>query len=119
MLGGGFNVADIVLESSRQDSPMQPLADNLLSTMDDDDLVNLQHEATCCDNLLELFCTIKPGHVNSVGTIPGFSDHSFILVGRVLKRVTKKKNSRKIYKRDKADWESVNNSVDEACSSFR
>ena len=90
---------------------MQALADNLLSTMDDHDLVNLQHEATRCDNVLDLFCTNKPGLVKSVSTIPGFSDHSFILVDTVLKPVRTKKKPRKIYKWDKADWESVKQST--------
>ena len=100
MLGGDFNVADIARESntSRHGSPMQALDDNLLSTMDDHDLVNLQHEATRCDNVLDLFCTNKPGLVKSVSTIPGFSDHSFILVDTVLKPVTTNKKPWKIYK---------------------
>ena len=43
MLGGDFNVADINWESnsSIHGSPMQALADYLLSAMDDHDLVNL------------------------------------------------------------------------------
>ena len=134
MLCGDFNVADIDWESntSIHGSPMQALADNLLSTMADHDLFNLQHAATRCDNVLDLFCTNKPGLVKSVSTIPGFSDHSFILVDTVLKPVTTKKKPRKIYKWDKADWESVKQftrtytsqtiesepSVEEAYSSF-
>ena len=52
MLVGDFNVVNI--------DPTQALADNLLSTMDDHDLVNLQHKATRYDNVLDLFCTKKP-----------------------------------------------------------
>ena len=98
MLGGDFNVADIDWESntSIHGSPMQALADNLLSKMDDHDLVNLQHEAIRCDNVLDLFCINKPGLVKSVSTMPGFSDHSFILVDTVLKPVTTKKKPRKL-----------------------
>ena len=52
MLGGDFKVADKdwVSNTSIHGSPMQALTDKLLSTVDDHDLVNLQHEATSCNN---------------------------------------------------------------------
>ena len=113
MLVGDFNFADIDWESntSIHGSPIQALADDLLSTMDGHDLVNPQHEATRCNNVLDLFYTNKPGLVKSVSTIPRFSDHSFILVDTVLNPVITKKKPRKIYKWDKADWESVKQST--------
>ena len=109
-IGGDFNVPDIAWqkqEVSPEGSRMKPLAHNLLNTLNNYELTQLQFEPTWHDSVADLFCTNKPSLIKSVSTVPGFSDHAFIVVDTVLKPVLTRKRPRKIFKWAKANWETI------------
>ena len=108
-LGRDFNVTDIdwTNNSVVPNSNMKCLADSVISSLGDHGLTQLQLEPTYKDHVLDLFCSDKPSLIKSVSTIPGFSDHSFVVIDTVLKPVISKKPPRKIYRWARANWDTM------------
>ena len=48
----------------------------------------MQTEPTRCQNLLDLFCCIKPSLIKSINSIPGVLDHNIVLADCKLKPST-------------------------------
>ena len=114
-VGGDFNTADIDWEAgivSPSNSYMKTLAENLLSTLSEHSLEQMQHKPTWQDRVDDLFVTNKPSLVSLVDLIPGFSDHSFIVVDTTLSPVITKKPPRKIYQWSKAKWDKINEATE-------
>ena len=84
LLGGDFNTRDVDWENRviKPNSNMKGLAENLMSTLSEHHLEQLQHQPSWKDRVNDLFCMNKPDLVKDVNIIPGFSDHGFIVVDR-------------------------------------
>jgi hypothetical protein len=82
---------------------MKGLAENLIATLSEHDLEQMQRQPSWKDRVDDLFCTNKPSLVKDVSLIPGFSDHSFIVVDTTLSPVVNKKPACKIYKWSQAN----------------
>ena len=67
----------------------------------------MQREPTRGQNLLDLFCCNNPSLVKACISIPGISDHSFVLADFDLNVTINKKPPRKINQWYKADWQLV------------
>ena len=86
---------------------MKPLVLNLLDTLSSNGLTQLQYQPTWNTSVSDLFCTSRPDLIKSVDLIPGFSDHSFVIVDTLLKPVIIKRPRRKIVKWKKAEWKTI------------
>ena len=118
-VGGDFNTADIDWEAGIVSPPntyMKTLAENLLSTLSEHNLEQMQHKPSWQDRVDDLFVTNKPSLVNLVDLIPGSSDHSFIVVDTALSPVISKKPPRKIYQWSKAKWDKINEATEKFSS---
>ena len=115
-LGGDFNTANIDWDTSvvkPANTYMKGLAENLIATLSEHDLEQMQRQPSWKDRVDDLFCTNKPSLVKDVSLIPGFSDHSFIVVDTTLSPVVNKKPARKIYKWSQANWDKINEETKE------
>ena len=109
-IGGDFNVPHIDWSNelpSPANSNMKPLVLNLLDTLRQNNLTQLQYQQTWNSSVSDLFCTNRADLVKSIDLIPGYSDHSFIIVDTLLKPTVVKKPRRKIVKWRKADWQQI------------
>jgi hypothetical protein len=109
ILGGDFNVGGIDWENGTvpADAPHAPLCREVLNVLDDSHLHQLQKSPTREDATLDLYCTNKPGLVKSITTIPGFSDHDFLIIDSAIQGETSKKPPRKLYRWNKANWDDM------------
>ncbi len=65
-------------------------------------------EPTRGNNILELFLTTDPSQILNIHSIPGISDHDTIpMINTTLKLPRTKAKPHKIYKYQKADWETI------------
>ena len=118
LLGGDFNTGDVDWENGviKPNSNMKGLAENLMSTLSEHHLEQLQHQPSWKDRVNDLFCTNKPNFVKDVNIIPGFSDHGFIVVDTTLAPVISKKPPRKVYQWKKAKWDDIRTKTTEFTS---
>jgi len=109
ILGGDFNVPHIDWESGTFPDGIQDknVHQAVLTTLADNNLTQIQKDPTRLDNVLDLYCTNKPGLVKSNTTIPGISDHEIIVTDSNLRPEFQKKTPRKIFKYKEANWETI------------
>ena len=107
IMGGDFNAKDINWDTmqinNKSDKPT--MHNRLLEILEEHHLVQHQLEPTRENNILDLFCTNKPGIVKNMHTIPGISDHDIPLADCDIKPRYTKKPPRKVYNYKKADWD--------------
>ena len=119
IIGGDFNVPDVDWEKDLprpSNTYMKPLVLNLLDTLSSNGLTQLQYQPTWNTSVSDLFCTSRPDLIKSVDLIPGFSDHSFVIVDTLLKPVVIKRPRRKIVKWKKAEWKTIKEKTKEFVS---
>ena len=75
-------------------------------------------EATRSGNILDLFLTTNPTLVNSVGVIPGLSDHHTVRCFVDTKPKVNRKAPRKAYVYRKANWEEFKTYMKSFCDTF-
>ena len=80
IIGGDFNLPDISWTENSTENPPSTLSKNLLSTIANESLSQLQLEPTRGENILDLYLTNRPGLVKNIQTIPGICDHNMIIV---------------------------------------
>ena len=87
ILGGDFNCPHIDWSSNTltPDCNNKPLHEHLLDLLSDHNLEQMQRDPTRFCNVLDLYCTNRPGLVKYATTIPGVSDHDIIVVDAALK----------------------------------
>ena len=74
------------------------MKEKLVTVLAEAGLAQMQRDPTWGQNLLDLFCCNKPSLVKSCISIPGFSDHSIVLVDCDLKTPTTNKPQRRVYR---------------------
>ena len=110
IIGGDFNIPHVDWKNDipkPNNTSMKPLVLNLLDTLRSNDLSQLQFQPTWNSSVSDLFCTSRPDLIKSIDIIPGFSDHSFVVVDTLLRPVVIKRPRRKIVKWHKADWATI------------
>ena len=124
LLGGDFNLPHIDWNSNSvsPSCPNKQAHERLLEVLSDHHLTQMQQEPTRNNDILDLFCTNKPGLVRYTQTIPGFSDHDFIVVDCDLRPQFIKNMPRKVYTYSRAKWDDMrkelNSSIDEYSRDF-
>ena len=119
-LGGDFNAPDVDWESLSVPhfSSNKSICQRLLEVLGLHSLEQQQMEPTREKNILDLFCTNKPGLVKSCQTIPGISDHECVLANCNVKAKLAKKTHRKIFKWSKADLDKIRSITNEFKDKF-
>ena len=109
ILGGDFNARGIDWETELvpDDYPNRLLKEKRIEVISEAGLRQMQREPTRGQNLLDLFCYIKPSLVRACISIPGMLDHSIVLADCDLKANINKKPPRRLYQCFKADWQLV------------
>ena len=107
IIGGDFNAGDCDWANNTvsENSTQKTLCENLIKTLDDHGLNQMVREPTREDRTLDLFCTNKPNLISDLRTVPGYSDHDYVVVDSSFKAVYSKKQPRRIYKWSRAEWE--------------
>lgn len=120
ILGGDFNCGDIDWQTNTIASSCnnKQLHERLLDLLSDHCLEQMQRDPTRLGNILDLYCTNRPGLVKYSATIPGISDHDIIVVDSSLKPEYTKKKNRKIYLYSKADWNAMKDEISNFADEF-
>lgn len=115
ILSGDFNASGIDWETnSVQSGASNPtVCSKILDILDEHGLSQLQKQPTRESNILDLFCSNKPGLVKHIVTIPGISDHDIIMADCSLRAYIPRKPPRKIKLYSKADWINIHNEMRE------
>ena len=109
IIGGDFNAPHIDWEnhSILSNAPNKKMCEELLNTLSEHELHQLQHKPTRYSSVLDLFCLNKPDLVKDISIIPGFSDHDMVVVDTHLSLNINRKIPRKINQWSKADWDKI------------
>ena len=120
ILGGDFNCGHINWDTNTitEGCASRSTHEKLLDVISDHHLTQMQREPTRLDNILDLYCTNKPGLVKYYTTIPGLSDHEAIIVDSDLKPEYTKKTPRKVYSYSKADWTSIKQEMNDFTTGY-
>ena len=82
ILGGDFSLKDINWEDESVDSGtgLKQASEKFISLLHDNNLSQLQREATKEGSVLDLFITNRPALVKHISTVPGESDHDGTII---------------------------------------
>ena len=109
LVAGDFNARGIDWENltSKPGSTQKAVENRLLEILTDHELHQHQREPTRLNEILDLFCSNKPGLIKSTSTIPGISDHDIPVIDSLLFARPNTQTPRKIHKFSKADWSTL------------
>ena len=120
-LGGDFNFKDIDwnTESVPPGSYKSTASQNLLDTLQNHHLSQMQKEPTRQDSVLDLYITNIPSLVKTITTIPSISDHDgAMLVDSDIVPAYSKKKPRKTFVFSKANWSKMKEDPSTFVTSF-
>ena len=105
ILGGDINCGHIDwhTDTVTEGYNSRPTFEKLLDVISDHHLTQMQREPTRLVNILDLYCTNKPGLVKCYATIPGLSNQEAIIVDSDLRPEFTNKTPRKVYSYSKVD----------------
>ena len=119
VVAGDFNTRDIMWETSsiKEHANSRAVCEQILATITENQLHQLQREPTRKDAILDLFCVNNPSLVKSLQTIPGISDHDGIIMADLsLKAHINQKQARFVPLWAKADWNILRQMTTTFCS---
>ena len=120
-LGGDFNFKDIDwnTESEPPGSYESTASRNLLDTLQNHHLSQMQKEPTRQDSVLDLYITNRPSLMKTITTISSISDHDgAILVDSDIVPAYSKKKPRKTFIFSKANWSKMKEDASTFVTSF-
>ena len=120
-LGGDFNFKDFDwnTESVPPGSYESTASWNLLDTLQNHHLSQMQMEPTRQDSVLDLYITNKPSLMKTITTIPSISDHDgTILVDSDIVPAYSKKKPRKMFVFAKTNWSKMKEDASTFVTSF-
>ena len=120
ILGGDFNAPNInwLTSSVIPSCPNKAVHEKLLELLADNHLSQMQKAPTRQANVLDLYCTDKPGLVRYTETIPGISDHEIVVTDAALRPEIIKKTPRKVFVYKKANWSAIKTELDKFSIEF-
>ena len=124
-LGGDFNLPDIDWPSNSfiPCGQYPALSKELLSVTSDFNLEQINHKPTRItedvSNVLDLFFTNNTTLVTNADTLPGISDHDILVIESSLRPFTPKKPPRNIFQYKKADFNAIQQELDNGFEHFK
>lgn len=117
LLGGDFNLGHIdwSIPCVMQGKPDAKIHTQLIDTLNDFSLEQVVKKPTRGEKTLDIILTNTPDIVNKVETMPpiGNADHDIVYAECSVSLKIKKKPPRKVYKFNKANWETIKNDIED------